>query len=248
MEAAPGAGAPALLEVEDLRVRYGNIEAVRGLSFSVEEGRIVAMIGANGAGKSSTLLSLSGIVRAAGGRILFAGQDITARRADRIVAAGLVQVPEGRAILGALSVEENLDLGAWTRRDPRAARADRERVYGLFRQLADRRRQAAGSLSGGEQQMLAIGRALMSAPRLLLLDEPSMGLAPLMVAAIFDTIGAINRSGTTILLVEQNARQALRISHRAMVLSHGTLVREGPSAELMNDPVVLEAFLGTAAS
>lgn len=140
MEAAPGAGAPALLEVEDLRVRYGNIEAVRGLSFSVEEGRIVAMIGANGAGKSSTLLSLSGIVRAAGGRILFAGQDITARRADRIVAAGLVQVPEGRAILGALSVEENLDLGAWTRRDPRAARADRERVYGLFRQLADRRR------------------------------------------------------------------------------------------------------------
>jgi branched-chain amino acid transport system ATP-binding protein len=234
----------ALLEVRDLRVRYGNIEAVRGLSFSVEQGRIVALIGANGAGKSSTLLAVSGIVPAAAGRILFAGEDITARRADRIVAAGLAQVPEGRAILGALSVEENLELGAWTRRDPRAARADRDRVYDLFRQLADRRRQAAGSLSGGEQQMLAIGRALMSAPRLLLLDEPSMGLAPLMVAAIFDTIRAINGSGTTVLLVEQNARQALRISDRALVLSHGTLAREGPSSELMSDPVVVEAFLG----
>jgi branched-chain amino acid transport system ATP-binding protein len=243
---AGGAGAAEapLLDVRDLRVRYGNIEAVRGLSFSVREGGITALIGANGAGKSSTLLSLSGIVRAAGGRVLFGGQDITARRADRIVAAGLVQVPEGRAILGALSVEENLELGAWTRRDPRAARADRERVYGMFPQLAARRRQAAGSLSGGEQQMLAIGRALMARPRLLLLDEPSMGLAPLVVASIFDTLRAINRSGTTLLLVEQNARQALRISDHAMVLSHGTLAREGPSAELMNDPFVVEAFLG----
>jgi branched-chain amino acid transport system ATP-binding protein len=234
--------------VADLRVRYGNIEAVRGLSFSVEPGQIVTLIGANGAGKSSTLLALSGIVRASAGRILFAGQDITRSRADRIVAAGLVQVPEGRAILGALTVEENLELGAWTRRDIRAARADMERVYALFRNLADRRRQAAGSLSGGEQQMLAIGRALMGAPRLLLLDEPSMGLSPLMVTAIFDTIRAINRSGTTILLVEQNARQALRISDRAMVLSHGKLLLEGSSADLMNNPVVVEAFLGTAPS
>ena len=244
--AAPRAEAEAgvLLDVQDLRVRYGSIEAVRGLSFSVREGGITALIGANGAGKSSTLLSLSGIVRAAGGRILFDGQDITARRADRIVAAGLVQVPEGRAILAALSVEENLELGAWTRRDPRAARADRERMYAMFPPLAARRRQAAGSLSGGEQQMLAIGRALMAGPRLLLLDEPSMGLAPLVVAAIFDTLRAINRSGTTILLVEQNARQALRISDHAMVLSHGMLAREGPSAELMHDPAVVEAFLG----
>jgi len=233
-----------LLEVRDLRVRYGSIEAVRGLSFSVREGGITALIGANGAGKSSTLLCLSGIVRAAAGRIFLAGQDITARRADRIVAAGLVQVPEGRAILAALSVEENLELGAWTRRDPRAARADRDRVYTLFSQLATRRRQAAGSLSGGEQQMLAIGRALMARPRLLLLDEPSMGLAPLLVATIFDTIRAIHRSGTTILLVEQNARQALRISDDALVLSHGTLMREGASAALLDDPVVVEAFLG----
>ncbi len=188
---------------------------------------------------------MSGLVRSAAGSVCFDGRDITARRADRIVRDGLVQVPEGRAILGALSVDENLELGAWTR-PPAAARRERERVYALFRPLSERRTQPAGSLSGGEQQMLAIGRALMSAPRLLLLDEPSMGLAPLLVATIFDTIRAISTSGTAVLLVEQNARQALRVSSRAMILSRGILVREGPSASLLSDPMVIEAFLGKA--
>jgi branched-chain amino acid transport system ATP-binding protein len=234
----------ALLEVKDLQVHYGGIQAVRGFSFMVEEGRIVALIGANGAGKSSTLHALSGLVRASGGSARFRGEELIGRRTDRIVRAGLVQVPEGRAILGPLSVQENLELGAWTRRGDPSIRADLERVYGLFPSLAARRRQAAGSLSGGEQQMLAIGRALMSGPRLLLLDEPSMGLAPLLVASLFAIIEAINRSGTSILLVEQNARQALRISHHALVLSHGRLFREGPSASLLADRDIIEAFLG----
>ena len=234
-----------LLEVRDLRVRYGAIEAVRGLSFDVEAGSIVSLIGPNGAGKTSTLLAVSGLVRSASGRVRFDGRDITARRADRIVRDGLVQVPEGRAILGALSVDENLELGAWTR-PPAATRRERERVYALFRPLSERRSQPAGSLSGGEQQMLAIGRALMSTPRLLLLDEPSIGLAPLLVATIFDIIRAISTSGTAVLLVEQNARQALRVSSRAMILSRGLLVREGPSASLLSDPMVIEAFLGKA--
>jgi branched-chain amino acid transport system ATP-binding protein len=234
----------ALLEVRDLQVRYGAIQAVRDFSFSVEDGRIVALIGANGAGKSSTLHALSGLVRPSGGSIRFRGEEIIGRRADRIVRAGLVQVPEGRAILGPLSVQENLELGAWTRRGERSIRSDLERVYGLFPSLAARRRQVAGSLSGGEQQMLAISRALMSGPRLLLLDEPSMGLAPLLVASIFEIIEAINKSGTSILLVEQNARQALRISHHALVLSHGRLFREGASANLLADRDIIEAFLG----
>ncbi len=234
----------ALLEVRDLRVGYGGIEAVRGLSFTVAAGATVALIGANGAGKSSTLLALSGLVRPAGGSVRFQGVDITGQRADRIVRAGLVQVPEGRAILNPLTVAENLELGAWTRVDRQAVPADLERIYGLFPVLAQRRRQLAGSLSGGEQQMLAIGRALMAAPRLLLLDEPSMGLAPLLVRTLFDTLSGIARSGTTLLLVEQNARQALRISDRALVLAHGRLLREGPSAELLADPMIIEAFLG----
>jgi branched-chain amino acid transport system ATP-binding protein len=234
----------ALLEVRELQVRYGSIEAVAGLSFSVEAGQIVAVIGANGAGKSSTLLALSGLVRPAGGGIRFQGADITRERTDRIVRAGLVQVPEGRAILNPLTVEENLELGAWTRTDRSAVPAALAKVFDLFPVLAQRRRQLAGSLSGGEQQMLAIGRALMAAPKLLLLDEPSMGLAPLLVKTIFDTITAIAREGTTVLLVEQNARQALRISDRAIVLSHGKVFREGPSRELLEDPAVIEAFLG----
>ena len=234
----------ALLEVRDLRVGYGGIEAVRGLSFTVAAGATVALIGANGAGKSSTLLALSGLVRPAGGSVRFQGVDITGQRADRIVRSGLVQVPEGRAILNPLTVAENLELGAWTRVDRQAVPADLERIYGLFPVLAQRRRQLAGSLSGGEQQMLAIGRALMAAPRLLLLDEPSMGLAPLLVRTLFDTLSGIARSGTTLLLVEQNARQALRISDRALVLAHGRLLREGPSAELLADPMIIEAFLG----
>ncbi len=234
----------ALLEVEALEVRYGSIEAVRGLSFSVDEGRILTIIGANGAGKSSTLLALSGLVKVSGGRIRFAGRDITGHRTDRIVGAGLVQVPEGRAILGPLTVTENLELGAWTRKDAGGVKSDLEKVYALFPRLAERGKQLAGSLSGGEQQMLAIGRALMAAPKLLLLDEPSMGLAPLLVDAIFKTIGAIRESGTTVLLVEQNARQALKISDRAIVLSHGRIFREGKSSDLLADPAVIEAFLG----
>lgn len=243
------AEARPLLEVRGLELRYGSIEAVRGLSFSVEAGSIVAMIGANGAGKSSTLLALSGLVRASGGSILFRGREIAGLRADRVVRRGLVQVPEGRAILAPLTVAENLELGAWSRRGPGTGAekaADLEKVYALFPALAPRRTQLAGSLSGGEQQMLAIGRALMAQPALLLLDEPSMGLAPKLVSAIFGTIGEIRRSGTTILLVEQNARQALRISDRAIVLSHGRVFKEGRSAELLEDPEVVEAFIGKA--
>jgi branched-chain amino acid transport system ATP-binding protein len=234
----------ALLAVDSLEVRYGNIEAVRGLSFSVDEGKILTIIGANGAGKSSTLLALSGLVKVSGGRIRFADRDITGWRTDRIVGAGLVQVPEGRAILGPLTVTENLELGAWTRRDAPGIKSDLEKVYALFPRLAERGRQLAGSLSGGEQQMLAIGRALMAAPRLLLLDEPSMGLAPMLVDLIFETIVSIRESGTTVLLVEQNARQALKISDHAIVLSHGKIFREGKSSELLADPAVVEAFLG----
>jgi len=236
----------ALLEVRDLEVRYGSIEAVCGLSFTVQAGQVVSIIGANGAGKSSTLLALSGLVRPSGGSVVFQGEDITGLRADRIVRSGLVQVPEGRAILNPLTVDENLELGGWIRKDQRAVRASMEQVYALFPGLAGRRRQLAGSLSGGEQQMLAIGRALMAEPRLLLLDEPSMGLAPLLVKTIFDTIAAITRAGTTVLLVEQNARQALRISDQTIVLAHGRIFREGPSAELLADPVIIEAFLGKA--
>ena len=233
-----------LLEIDKLSVFYGSIEAVSDLSFSVEEGSITSLIGANGAGKSSTLLAVSGIVRPRVGRIRFAGEEITGRRADLIVRAGLAQVPEGRAILSPLTVEENLDMGAWTVSDQAAVRRSRDRVYGLFPKLAERRLQLAGSLSGGEQQMLAIGRAMMCKPRMLLLDEPSMGLAPLMVGTVFKAITDIHQDGTTVLLVEQNARQALRISDHAIVLSHGRLLRQGTSESLLSDPVIVEAFLG----
>jgi branched-chain amino acid transport system ATP-binding protein len=235
----------ALLEVRGLSVSYGSIEAVRDFSFSVDEGSIVSLIGSNGAGKSSTLNAVSGLVRTRSGSIRFAGEDITGRRPDLIVRGGLAQVPEGRAILGPLTVEENLDLGAWTLRDERSREKARERVFSLFPRLQERRRQLAGSLSGGEQQMLAIGRALMCGPRLLLLDEPSMGLAPVLAAEVFRIIQDIHQSGTTVLLVEQNARQALRISQRAIVLSHGRVLREGASESLLADPVIVEAFLGT---
>jgi len=236
----------ALLDVEAISVRYGGIEAVRGLSFAVEAGSMVAMIGANGAGKSSILNAVSGLVRPRAGRIRFDGADITGHAPEAIVRSGVVQVPEGRAILGPLTVAENLDLGAWSRRDPGEARRTLEEVYALFPRLAERRRQLAGSLSGGEQQMLAIGRALMAHPRILLLDEPSMGLAPVVISAVFDAISRIHRAGTTVLLVEQNARQALRLAERALVLSRGQLMREGSSASLLEDPVIVEAFLGRA--
>lgn len=234
----------ALLEVRDLSVTYGAVEALRSVSFSVERGEIATLIGANGAGKSSTLLALSGLVKAASGTIVFDGLDITEWRADRIVRTGLVQVPEGRAILQPLTVAENLELGAWVRRDPLGTKADMAKIWNLFPRLSDRRHQAAGTLSGGEQQMLAIGRALMSRPRLLLLDEPSMGLAPLMINAVFELIETIRQEGTTVLLVEQNARKALKICDSASVLEHGVLVRRGTGAELLADPAVVRAFLG----
>jgi branched-chain amino acid transport system ATP-binding protein len=234
----------ALLEVRNLSVSYGSIEAVRDLSFSVDEGGIVSLIGANGAGKSSTLNAVSGLVRARSGSIRFAGQDITGRRPDLIVRSGLSQVPEGRAILGPLTVEENIDLGGWTLPNEHQRAEERERVLDLFPKLRERRGQLAGSLSGGEQQMLAIARALMCRPRMLLLDEPSMGLAPVLTAAVFRIIRTIHGSGTTILLVEQNARQALRISQRTIVLTNGRLMREGSSESLLSDPVIVQAFLG----
>ena len=234
----------ALLEVESLEVRYGAVEALRAVSFHVDEGEVVSVIGSNGAGKSSMLLALSGIVRRSSGSIRFAGADIGSWRADRIVRAGLVQVPEGRAILAPLTVHENLVLGAWTRRGDRSVARDLDRIYSLFPQIAGRRNQLAGTLSGGEQQMLALGRALLAAPRLLLLDEPSMGLAPLVVSAIFDILRTIHRDGTTILLVEQNARQALRVSSRSIVLSHGRIELEGPSESVAGNSAVVEAFLG----
>jgi len=234
----------ALLEVKDLSVRYGSVEALRGISFSVEAGEISTLIGANGAGKSSTLLAISGLVKPSAGRVLFQGQDITGWPTDRIVRSGLVQVAEGRAILSPLTVRENLELGAWIRNDGAGIKADLDKIFGLFPRLADRRKQAAGTLSGGEQQMLAIGRALMSRPKLLLLDEPSMGLAPLLINAVFEIIQSIHAEGTTILLVEQNARKALKISRSASVLEHGTLIRQGTGADLLADPTIAQAFLG----
>ncbi len=233
----------ALLEVRDLWVRYGSVEAVRGVSFAVEPGEISTLIGANGAGKSSTLLALSGLVRASEGEILYEGQNIAGWKTDRIVKAGLVQVAEGRAILGPLTVAENLELGGWTRGGA-SLRPDLHRVYDLFPRLGDRRRQLAGTLSGGEQQMLAIGRALMARPKLLLLDEPSMGLAPLLINAVFEIIQNIHAEGTTVLLVEQNARKALKISRTAAVLENGKIVRRGLAADLFHDPAVAQAFLG----
>lgn len=236
----------ALLEVENLSVRYGNVEALRGVSFAVADGDITTLIGANGAGKSSTLLAVSGLVPGQGS-IRFQGQEINGWSTDKIVRAGLVQVPEGRAILAPLTVQENLELGAWVRPDRGQIRKDLDRVFSLFPRLADRQKQAGGTLSGGEQQMLAIGRALMSRPKLLLLDEPSMGLAPLLINAVFEIIQTIHREGTTILLVEQNARKALKISGHACVLEHGTLTRKGTGAELAADPSIAQAFLGKGA-
>jgi branched-chain amino acid transport system ATP-binding protein len=234
----------ALLQVENLTVTYGSIQAVSDVSFQVEEGEIAALIGANGAGKTSTLLAVSGLLKPASGRILFEGQEITNWPAEKIVRLGLIQVPEGRAILSPLTVLENLELGAWVRGAGHRIQHDLDKVFHMFPRLAERRRQAAGTLSGGEQQMLAIGRALMGKPKLLLLDEPSMGLAPVVVSAVFRYIQIIHSEGTSVLLVEQNARQALRLCQSASVLEHGVLTRHGTGAELAADPAVAEAFLG----
>jgi len=235
----------ALLSVEGLSVNYGHIEAVRDVSFSLRAGGITTLVGANGAGKSTTLLALSGLVPKAGGRVLFDGRDVTALPAHKLVGAGLVQVAEGRATLTTLTVRENLELGAYARRDGAAARAsDLERVFARFPRLRERADGLAGNLSGGEQQMLAIGRALMARPRVLLLDEPSMGLAPIVVQDIFRTLREINADGLTLFLVEQNVRQALKIAERAYVLENGRVVLEGGGRALLAEPRVQEAYLG----
>jgi len=234
----------ALLEVSGLAVAYGHIEAVQGISFAVGAGEVRTLVGANGAGKSTTLLALSGLVRARAGTIRFDGEDVTRLAPHRIVERGLVQVAEGRAILTTLTVRENLELGAYRRRDRSAVGADLERVLALFPRLHERIDGQAGNLSGGEQQMLAIGRALLARPRLLLLDEPSMGLAPLVVQSIFRTLRAINAEGLAIFLVEQNVRQALKVASHGYVLETGRIVLEGPAAQLLDDPKVAAAYLG----
>ncbi|MEA3377924.1 MAG: ABC transporter ATP-binding protein [Chloroflexota bacterium] len=233
-----------LLEVNDLDVFYGAIHALQGISFHVEEGEIVTLIGANGAGKSTTLNTISGLVRARGGSIRFKDEEITRTPAYEIVKMGIVQVPEGRQIFAPLTVRENLEMGAYTRADPKGIKASMERVYQSFPRLKERLNQYGGTLSGGEQQMLAMGRGLMSEPELLLLDEPSMGLAPFLVDEIFDIIEEINSRGTSILLVEQNAQMALSIADRAYVLETGRLVLEGPAKEVAANPEVKQAYLG----
>jgi branched-chain amino acid transport system ATP-binding protein len=233
----------ALLEVRDLDVHYGGIHALKGVSFTVEAGQIVTLIGANGAGKTTTLRAISGLVKPSRGAVLFAGEPITARRANQLVALGLSHVPEGRGIFANLSVRENLELGAYLRGDAKVA-DDLDHVLGLFPRLRERLGQNAGTLSGGEQQMLAIGRALLARPRLLLLDEPSLGLAPQMVQLIFKIVKTIASDGTTILLVEQNAHMALGVARTAHLLEVGTLVTSGPAAELARDDKIRRAYLG----
>jgi branched-chain amino acid transport system ATP-binding protein len=235
----------ALLSVTGLSVDYGHIEAVRDIDLSLQAGRITTLVGANGAGKSTTLLALSGLIPKAAGKVVFDGHDVTNLPAHKLVAAGVVQVAEGRATLTTLTVRENLELGAYTRRDGAAARAsDLERMFTLFPRLKERENGLAGNLSGGEQQMLAIGRALMARPRVLLLDEPSMGLAPIVVQGIFRTLREINAQGLTIFLVEQNVRQALRIAEQAYVLENGRVVLHGRGRDLLDEPRVQEAYLG----
>ncbi|MEO6031169.1 MAG: ABC transporter ATP-binding protein [Burkholderiaceae bacterium] len=234
----------ALLEVRDLQVGYGHIEAVQGISFDVQGGEIRTLVGANGAGKSTTLLALSGLVRPRSGTIRFDGEDITRAPTHQIVERGLVQVAEGRAILTTLTVRENLELGAYRRRDRAAVASDLERVLTLFPRLEERIGGLAGNLSGGEQQMLAIGRALLARPRLLLLDEPSMGLAPIIVQDIFRTLREINADGLTIFLVEHNVRQALKVARHGYVLESGRIVLEGSGQQLLHDPKVLAAYMG----
>jgi branched-chain amino acid transport system ATP-binding protein len=235
-----------LLELDNVTVSYGRIEALHGISLNVAEGEVVALIGANGAGKTTTMRAISGTRGLAAGRISFNGQDISRLRADLRVVRGLCQSPEGRQIFPGMTVLENLDMGAYTRKDSAEVAKDLERVLEMFPRLRERRKQAGGTLSGGEQQMLAVGRALMSRPKLLLLDEPSMGLAPMIMQQIFDIITEINQQGTTILLVEQNAQQALTRADRGYVLETGRIVKEGTGTELLHDPSVKEAYLGVA--
>ena len=233
----------SLLQVEGINVYYGSIHAIKDISFHVNQGEVVTLIGANGAGKTTTLQTISGLLRSKTGSITFEGHNVSNVRADKLVAHGLAQVPEGRRVFLQMSVEENLEMGAYTQ-PPSGVSQDLEMVYGLFPRLKERRRQVAGTLSGGEQQMLAMGRALMSHPKLLMLDEPSMGLAPILVEQIFEIIRNLNHNGSTILLVEQNAQMALSVAHRGYVLETGKIVATGTGEELINSPDIKKAYLG----
>ena len=234
----------AILTVEDLQVYYGVIQAIKGVSFEVNQGEIISLIGANGAGKTTILHTITGLLPAKTGKVTFDGHALNHMQAHKIVSLGMAHVPEGRRVFQQLSVMDNLQLGAYTRRDKQEIAESLEKVFVRFPRLKERRKQTAGPLSGGEQQMLAIGRALMSRPKMLLLDEPSMGLSPILVQEIFQCITEVNRDGTTVLLVEQNAKMALSISHRAYVLETGTISLEGPAAELLDNEQVRQAYLG----
>ena len=234
-----------MLEIKDLHVYYDNIHALKGISLNVKQGEIVSLIGANGAGKTTTLQTISGLIQSKQGNIIFEGKDITKEKSHKICEIGIAQVPEGRRIFSRLLVKDNLKLGAFTIKDsPENLEKDRARFYEVFPRMSERKNQMAGTLSGGEQQMLAMGRAIMSRPKLLILDEPSMGLSPLFVKEIFAVIKKLNEAGTTILLVEQNAKMALSISHRAYVIESGNITLEGNAKELMNNPEIKKAYLG----
>jgi branched-chain amino acid transport system ATP-binding protein len=246
---APGEGArpSPLLELREVAISYGGIRAVKGIDFTVGRGELVCLIGANGAGKTTTLKGICGLLPLKSGSVHYEGADVTGRPAFELVRRGLAMVPEGRGMFGALTIEENLAMGAYARTDREGIRRDVERVFALFPRLKERRRQTAGTLSGGEQQMLAIARAMMSKPRLLLLDEPSMGLAPLMVQKVFETILQVSKEGVTILLVEQNAKLALDVSDRGYVMESGEVTLSGKASDLLHDPKVRNAYLGEAA-
>ena len=233
-----------LLEFKNIVAAYGSITALKNVTFNVEEGQVVSLIGANGAGKTSTMRTITGLLKPSEGQVFFNGEDVTGLPAHKLVEKGISLVPEGRQIIEGLTVYENLEMGAYQRKDKEGVKEDIDRIYSIFPILKDRKDQLGGQLSGGQQQMLAIGRALMSKPKLLLLDEPSMGLAPLIVREIFDIVRRINEQGTTVLLVEQNAKKALEVAHYGYVLETGSMVLEGPAEEVMNNPRVKEAYLG----
>ena len=233
-----------MLELNHVSVHYGMIQAVKDVSFQVDQGAIVSLVGANGAGKTSTMRTITGLLKPSEGQVFFNGEDVTVLPTHKLVEKGISLVPEGRQIIEGLTVYENLEMGAYQRKDKKGVKEDIDRIYSIFPILNDRKDQLGGQLSGGQQQMLAIGRALMSKPKLLLLDEPSMGLAPLIVREIFDIVRRINEQGTTVLLVEQNAKKALEVAHYGYVLETGSMVLEGPAEEVMNNPRVKEAYLG----
>ena len=234
----------AMLEVKDLEVYYGVIQAIKGISFHVDKGEVIALIGANGAGKTTTLHTVTGLISPKNGHVMFEGKDITKVPAHKIVSMGMAHVPEGRRVFAELSVYENLKMGAYTRKDKNEIEESLKNIYKRFPRLEERKNQMAGTLSGGEQQMLAMGRALMSRPKIILMDEPSMGLSPIMVNELFDIIRSVSESGTTVLLVEQNAKKALSIADRAYVLETGKIVLEGNAKDLLEDDSIKKAYLG----